>query len=339
MEREDCIRLFEKYLDKQAKPEDVKRLMEGLSADPMFHAWVDEQWEQAPAEMDEALQKEIRRRIAAQMSPDRQQRASAAVKLSFLQWMQRSAAVWVLLLATGAALYFYTAARPETPDTVVSVGKGQKAHISLPDGTKVWLNSDTELRYGSHFNKTQRMLELEGEAYFEVAPDKDRAFIVQTGGLSVKALGTAFDLKSYADEAQVSTVLISGKVEVASGHEKIYLSPNERLLFDKASRRMEKSAVFEAQDYANWKYDTLSFEAETFENIVRTLERYYNIRICFESESLKRYRFTGTPGNTSLESILQRLSLTSPLSYEVRDSLIVLRENTKQKAYYERAIK
>ncbi|MDR1938344.1 MAG: FecR domain-containing protein [Tannerellaceae bacterium] len=335
MEKEDYIILFEKYLDKRATHEEVKRLMECLSDDRTFHSWVYDQWDKAPAEMDATLQKKILGRIKTQMDSGGRKTA----KQMFLQWIARSAAVLVLLLATGAGVYFHTANRRDMPDTVVSVGKGQKAGITLPDGTKVWMNSDTELRYGSRFNNARRMLELEGEAYFEVAPDRDRAFIVQTGGLSVKALGTSFDLKSYANESHVSTVLMTGKVEVASGNEKIILSPNERIVFDKANKTMEKNTVFEAKDYANWKYDTLSFEAETFENIVRTLERYYNIKITFGSESLKKYRFTGTPGNTSLESILQRLSLTSPLSYEVRDSMIVLRENTKQKAYYERAIK
>ena len=83
----------------------------------------------------------------------------------------------------------------------------------------------------------------------------------------------------------------------------------------------------------------MNFEAESFENIVRVLERYYNTRIVFETESLKQYRFTGTLGNTSLESILQILSLTSPLDYEVKDSVIILRENIKEKAYYEKALK
>ncbi len=102
---------------------------------------------------------------------------------------------------------------------------------------------------------------------------------------------------------------------------------------------MEKSSVDNAADYINWKYNELTFNGETFESIAHTLERYYNTRIIFESESLKKYRFTGTPGNTSLESILQILSLTSPLTYEVKDSVIVLRENMKEKAYYEKALK
>jgi ferric-dicitrate binding protein FerR (iron transport regulator) len=300
-----------------------------------FQSWLYDQWEKSPTEMDTALQKKILGRIKAQIYSAERKTA----KHVFLRRIAGIAAVLALLLSTGAAVYFYTAARNYMPDTVVSVGKGQKANITLPDGTKVWMNSDTELRYGSRFNNSRRILELEGEAYFEVFPDKDRTFIVQTGGLSIKALGTSFDLKSYANEAHVSTVLMTGKVEVESEYETIILLPNERIIFDKANKTMVKNAVFEAYDYASWKYDTLTFEAETFENIVRTLERYYNIKITFESESLKRYRFTGTSGNASLESILQRLSLTSPLSYEVSDSMILLRENTKQKAYYEKAIK
>ena len=117
------------------------------------------------------------------------------------------------------------------------------------------------------------------------------------------------------------------------------LEPNQRILFDKSTGKMKKSEVADAADFSGWMYNVLNFEAETFESIVQTLQRLYNARIVFESESLKEYHFTGSPGNTSLESILQILSLTSPLSYEVQDSVIILRENTKEKAWYEKALK
>ena len=240
---------------------------------------------------------------------------------------------------TGLSVYYYTMSQMIMPDMIVSVEKGQKANVVLPDGSKVWVNSDSRLSYGSRFNQKERVLSLEGEAYFEVTPDKDRPFIVETDELAVRALGTSFNVKSYEEEKDASTVLMTGKVEVTSDYDRLVLNPNERIVFNKQTGHMEKSTVENTGDYINWKYNALTFNGETFENIVHTLERYYNTRIVFESETLKKYRFTGTPGNTSLESILQILSLTSPLSYEVRDSMIILRENVKQKAYYEKALK
>lgn len=172
-------------------------------------------------------------------------------------------------------------------DMIVSVEKGQKANVVLPDGSKVWVNSDSRLIYGSRFTSKERILELEGEAYFEVAPDKDRPFIVETNDLAVRALGTSFNVKSYEEEKDISTVLMTGKVEVSSSYDRLVLNPNERIVFDKQTGHMEKSSVENAEEYINWKFNELTFKGETFENIVHTLERYYNTRIVFESESLK----------------------------------------------------
>ena len=223
---------------------------------------------------------------------------------------------------------------------LLTVPRGMNNQITLTDGTRIWLNAESQLEYPENFKgQEKRVVRLKGEAYFEVTPDKDRPFIVETDELAVRALGTSFNVKSYEEEKDVSTVLMTGKVEVTSDYDRLVLNPNERIVFNKQTGHMEKSTVENTGDYINWKYNALTFNGETFENIVHTLERYYNTRIVFESETLKKYRFTGTPGNTSLESILQILSLTSPLSYEVRDSMIILRENVKQKAYYEKALK
>lgn len=96
---------------------------------------------------------------------------------------------------------------------------------------------------------------------------------------------------------------MTGKVEVKSSFEALVLQPNEGIVFNRQTGNMEKSSVEDAKDYINWRYNALTFKGKTFENIVLTLERYYYTRIVFESEALKKYRFTGTPGNSSLESL------------------------------------
>lgn len=205
----------------------------------------------------------------------------------FYLWSARVASVILLLLMTGLSVHYYTMSQMIMPDMIVSVEKGQKANVVLPDGSKVWVNSDSRLSYGSRFNQKERVLSLEGEAYFEVTPDKDRPFIVETDELAVRALGTSFNVKSYEEEKDVSTVLMTGKVEVTSDYDRLVLNPNERIVFNKQTGHMEKSTVENTGDYINWKYNALTFNGETFENIVHTLERYYNTRIVFESETLK----------------------------------------------------
>lgn len=340
MEKQDYIQLFDKFLLKQASPEEVQILIQWLKSEGSFQDWMDEEWDVASSGMDTDLQQKLLGQIKQKISLEMQQAPLKRNKYRTLYlWTARIASVVILLLLTGISVYRYAMEQQKMQDMIVSVEKGQKANITLPDGSKVWVNSDSRLIYGSRFTSKERILELEGEAYFEVAPDKDRPFIVETNDLAVRALGTSFNIKSYEEEKDISTVLMTGKVEVSSSYDRLILNPNERIVFDKQTGHMEKSSVENAKEYINWKFNELTFKGETFENIVHTLERYYNTRIVFESESLKKYRFTGTPGNTSLESILQILSLTSPLSYEVKDSLIILRENVKQKAYYEKALK
>lgn len=341
MEKTDYIQLFDKYLQKKASSEDVQVLIQWLKSEDSFQDWGDEEWEVASLNMDIKLQQkllgEIKKNIIGKEKTQISIKKNKHRKLYL--WTARIASAILLFLLTGFSVYYYAMEQLKMQDMIVSVEKGQKANIILPDGSKVWVNSDSKLVYGSRFTAKERILELEGEAYFEVAPDKNRPFIVETRDLSVKALGTSFDVKSYKEDNCVSTVLMTGKVEVWSENEKLYLEPNQRILFDKSTGKMEKSKVTDAAGFSSWMYNVLNFEEETFENIVRTLQRLYNTRIVFESESLKKYRFTGSPGNTSLESILQILSLTSPLSYEVKDSMIILRENKKEKAWYEKALK
>lgn len=345
MEKTDYIRLFDKFLLKQASREEVEVLVRWLKSEGSFQDWMDEEWDAVSSEIDMGLQErllgEIRQKISSTdfSSSDSGNKKAIVVRTKFRRWVPQIAAVLLLLIMTAYGVYSYTRDKMIMPDMIVSVEKGQKANITLPDGSLVWINSDSKLTYGSNFNDRERILFLEGEAYFEVIPDKKRPFVVNTNGISVKALGTSFDVKSYEDEAEISTTLMTGKVEVNALSGRHILFPNERIVFDKQTGMLKKGTVYDAKDYASWKDNTLSFEAESFENIVRVLERYYNTKIEFESESLKQYRFTGTPGNTSLESILQILSLTSPLDYEVKDNVIILRENIKEKAYYEKALK
>lgn len=343
MEKTDYIQLFDKFLLKQASAEEIQALIQWLKSEGSFQDWTDKEWSMASTEMDAGVQQ----RLFVQIKEKINQESNVLLPVprkdnkqhKLYLWTARIASIIMIVLLTSLSVYYYTAKQLKMHDMIVSVDKGQKATIVLPDGSKVWVNSDSKLVYGSRFTSKERVLELEGEAYFEVAPDKNRPFIVETDNFSVKALGTSFDVKSYKEDSWAATVLMSGKVEVKSKKETLILEPDQRILFDKITGKMEKSIVTDAGDYSGWMYNTLSFEAETFENIVQTLQRLYNTRIIFETESLKKYRFTGTPGNTSLESILQILSLTSPLSYEVKDSVIILRENTKEKAWYEKALK
>jgi len=224
-------------------------------------------------------------------------------------------------------------------DMTVTVEKGQKVALTLPDKSRVWVNSGSTMTYGSRFNSKERIIQLNGEAYFEVAKNKNAPFIVQSQGFSVEALGTAFDVKAYPDENQISTVLMEGKVVVGDGLNKINLSPNQRVTYNRDTKNMQKSDVADGLMYADWRYNKLTFNAETFEDIASVLERNYNVKFVFEAQSLKNYRYSGTIGNTSLESLLQIFAMTSPITYHMKDSVIYMNENKKLMPYYKKVLK
>ena len=322
MEKNENIELLEQYFEGKATKQDVMQLLNRMN-DPNFEQkWMREYWDETDHTMNPAVQKQIFENIKETVAAKR--------KFNAGKWVSVAASL-IAILTTTFALYLLSQSGHEklSADMQVRVEKGQKASLKLPDGTKVWINSGSTLTYGSQYNKKERIINLDGEAYFEVAPDKHAPFIVKSGGFSVKALGTAFDLKAYSEDKKFSTVLVRGKVEVANGDEVVCLIPNQKITYDRVVGKMVKMNVEDGNLYSEWRNNQLSFDSETFENIAAMLERNYNVKLVFESEAIKKIRYSGSLGNTSLASILQIFAMTSPLSYKIKDSVIYLSENTK----------
>ena len=226
--------------------------------------------------------------------------------------------------------------------------KGSKTSIKLPDGTRVWLNSDSKLTYAEDFSGSKREINLTGEAYFDVAHDADRPFIIHTQKMDIRVLGTAFNVKSYPQDDIVETVLIRGKIEVTfPGRlaEKIILKPNEKLILRKEPEKQNSSAneiktntqipkmMVNTLEYISkdsvvaetaWLDNKLAFTNETLGNIAVELERKFDIRIDFKTEALKAYRYTGLFDQQNPEKILQLLSLSKAFKLRVEDKRIIL---------------
>ena len=206
----------------------------------------------------------------------------------------------------------------------IRIPAGQRAQMDLPDGSVVWLNSQTTLTYDEDFGKKDRKVTLDGEAYFEVTPDKERPFVVKAAGLEITVLGTAFDVCAYKDDSEVSVVLLTGKVDVASESDRYVMQPDEKLVYDRNTGTMQVGKVY-SKEYVEWTDGNLRFENESLENIVKVLSRVYNVKIVFDSAFPEgQYFFTGSIGSGGITNALDILSMTSSLHYEVRDSVIML---------------
>lgn len=176
---------------------------------------------------------------------------------------------------------------------IINTPKGGEYKLILADGTRVWVNSESELRYPVRFTGKNRMVYVKGEAYFEVTPDTDKPFIVQTpDSMSVKVLGTHFNISAYEEDEAIATTLAEGKVEVSEGKQTIILKPNQQAVFDKKEKHFTCHTV-DPYQYLSWKDGKFIFEKETLEDIMERLERWYNIQVFFKSEKVKKLRFSG----------------------------------------------
>ncbi|MCD7977267.1 MAG: FecR domain-containing protein [Tannerellaceae bacterium] len=184
---------------------------------------------------------------------------------------------------------------PETPlvaQQELFVPAGQRARVTLPDGSIVWLNAGSTLSYPSLFGK-ERKIFLEGEAYFDVAQNPDQPFIVMTEHIHIKALGTQFNVHSYPQSESMHSTLVSGAIKVykpeAETEGKI-LSPNQQLFYEKGDFRFVQTAD---KDQLLWKDGIYSFKKETLEEIIKKLELYYDVKIHVTHPDIFQYIYTG----------------------------------------------
>ena len=206
--------------------------------------------------------------------------------------------------------------------------KGQKTNITLPDGTRVWLNSASKLSYDSRYNLSSREVNLVGEGYFEVAKDPERRFRVNTGNYTVEALGTVFNVKSYPEDRTSVTTLIEGKVRIDDGGGfTTTLAPMEAVAYDTADGGFTKSGSGRTQFAGLWRNNELIVESgTTLEKLTELLDREYNIRFVFRSERIKSLRFEGIIKNNNLQNVLQLIGLSGEVRYTIEQNTVVLDE-------------
>ncbi|MDL2320614.1 FecR domain-containing protein, partial [Alistipes sp. OttesenSCG-928-B03] len=176
----------------------------------------------------------------------------------------------------------------------INVPRGGEFHLRLPDGSAVWLNSETILEYPEHFSDTQRDVYLSGEAFFDVTPDPAKPFRITTqDDLEVTVLGTKFNVQSYADADDACVTLLEGAVGVRHDADYIELVPDQQALFDRAGGELRRRRVADASIYAAWINGRFDFEAVTLGVIVGAMEKWYDMSIvCDESVMADGERYT-----------------------------------------------
>jgi transmembrane sensor len=285
----------------------------------------------------------------------------------------RIAAGWAAFLAIGSLSTMFIMSQRERKASssvcVISTPLGSRSQITLPDGTQVWLNAGTTIRYPGKFSGNQRDLYLSGEAFFKVKTDKNRPFIVHTAKLNIKAIGTAFNVKAYPSENKVSTTLVEGivKLEDYGTSEKKFtytLKPNQKLTYYTSEPKKEEevtgkikttekillkessistpvivSKIIDTKHFTSWKDKRWIIDGENLDDLAIMLERRYDIKVNIASEELKIYKFSGTIENETMEQVLNYLSITTPLKYEIKKGQVTLRINKSTRDKYKSFLK
>jgi len=247
-------------------------------------------------------------------------------KKSFVRLISKAAAILLLpVISILVYSYFYQ------PDLYSLLGESQKyeivsppgsrTHLELSDGTKVWLNRGSKMIYPRRFIGNTRTVQLVGEGYFEVASNKTKPFIVETQEMSVKAVGTAFNIRAYPDGANFETSLETGKVIIhqtnsADKMDVCDMKPGEHFSFNETTRRYTLTTE-DLTKYVAWREGKLVFKDDYLVDVAERLSRWYNVKVTLKDQNLNHLTYTATFIDETLDQVLEMLEIVTPISYTV----------------------
>jgi len=198
----------------------------------------------------------------------------------------------------------------------LSTPRGAQYQVELPDGTHVWLNAASTLRYPTAFNGKQRVVEVSGEAYFEVAKNKEKPFIVKVDSSQIRVLGTHFNVMAYADEQSVRTSLFEGSVKFTHNNQTSLLKPGEQSQLTKGGKLSVVNDIDLDNEIA-WKNGLFHFENANIETVMRQLSRWYDIDVDFKGKKTDELFFVEMPENSNLADVLKVLEITGHIKFQM----------------------
>ena len=332
---EKVLSLLERFIaNERLSVQELKQLrkrMENPENMILVNKWVESHWGNAPEVESEVVFEEIIEKIDRQYY-SRKDETFWNSKL--VKHFQRVAAILILPVILVSTFYYLSTKTLEVQFSEAIVPKGQKSEIVLPDNTHIWLNSGTRLRYPVVFGKGNREVFLDGEAYFEVSKNKHQPFIVNASEVRVKVLGTRFNVKAYADENEIETVLLEGKINLmvqsVSGKNKVFeMNPGEMINYSTRNNSIAKSG-FETDEVVGWKNNRLVFRDDTFSNLAKKVERWYNVEIIYDKTLFEDQRLTvELLEGESIERLFQIIESAINVDYRIDKQKIYINPKMK----------
>lgn len=213
----------------------------------------------------------------------------------------------------------------------LQIPRGGEYRLMLADGTQVWLNSQTKLRYPVSFDGEKREVWLEGEAYFQVAKDAEHPFVIRTRErVAVEVLGTSFNVRAYKDESRIETVLEEGVVKMSAAGQVVKLLPGNRSCYDCESRQMEVGMV-DTRIFTDWRSGQFIFFKKRVEEILRDLSRWYDLEIFYRSEKAKDILFSGSVKKYDhITTLLEAMEVAGGITFEIKGKTLTVDVTQKE---------
>ncbi len=208
---------------------------------------------------------------------------------------------------------------------MVATPRGGQYQVVLPDGSKVWLNAASSLRFPTAFPGGERNVELTGEAYFEIEQDKKKPFHVLVNDMRVEVLGTHFNVMAYGDEADVKTSLLEGRVKVSQGKNAVLLSPAQQASLDRAKGQLAVDKNADVEKAVAWKNGLFDFENDDISGIMRQLSRWYDVKIVFNGAVANQYYTGEIRRQVPISQVLHMLELVGGVSFEIKGNTIMVK--------------
>ncbi|HCY40782.1 MAG TPA: hypothetical protein DHV48_05420 [Prolixibacteraceae bacterium] len=334
---EGIIDIANRFLaEKKCTIQEIKELERWLSdtkTQTEVESWLAENWATS-AEIDSNT---LIENVFTQIKEyQKKHHMKSRVSVSRILKVYQKIAAFLLIPIIGLGILYWVSQSDQSAGqyTETIAPRGQKSQIVLADGTKVWLNSDTKIRYPGNFSKNQRDVYLDGEAFFEVSKNEHQPFVVHTSGVIVKVLGTKFNVKAYSDENQVEASLFEGKINLLlrnSSNQTVEkeVKPGQSFVYSKNKRQLVLNR-FPQDEINGWKKNQLLFKDDTFGKLVRKIERWYNVELIYDEQQFNDRRLTvELYEGERLERLMDILSLALLVDYKYEKGKIILTPKSK----------
>lgn len=259
------------------------------------------------------------------------------LQVNWFIWLQRVAAILFIPLLIAYGIQNFTSRKEIVQMIEVKTNPGMTTTVDLPDGSKVYLNSESSLSYPSFFSEEKRMVHLKGEAFFDVKKDPEHAFIVSAPHhTEIEVLGTSFNVEAFEKDTFVSTTLVEGKIRFAYLKNQqpatVVMKPGQKLMYDTSSSRIQVVETTGASEIA-WKDGKIVFMSTPLPEALRMLEKRYNVMFVLSNDLLRMEAFTGAFTNQRLERILEIFKISSNIRWRYLETENSTNEKTKIEIY------